>query len=41
MKSEFIAKVRKDFEASELPEYEWQTYLMGYLACLKRFGGAS
>uniref|UniRef100_A0AAU7B949 Uncharacterized protein n=1 Tax=Pseudomonas phage BL5 TaxID=3109218 RepID=A0AAU7B949_9VIRU len=40
MSPEFLAKVRKDFESSGLAEYEWDTFLKGYIACLKRFGGS-
>ena len=36
---EFLAKVRKDFENANLPECDFDVFLKGYVACLKRFGG--
>jgi len=39
LSDEFIAKVRKDFDNSGLESWQWDTFLKGYIACLKRFGG--
>lgn len=38
MTSEFLERVKKDYEKEAMP-VSWESYLAGYLACLKRFGG--
>lgn len=38
MTSEFIDRVKRDY-AAEKPTLSWESYLAGYMACLKRFGG--
>ena len=37
MTPEFIERVKLDY-AVEDPKMDWDSYLAGYLACLKRFG---
>lgn len=37
MSPEFIKKVKKDYDSSNV-ELQWESYLAGYIACLKRFG---
>ncbi len=37
MTHEFIKRVKRDYEA-EQSTVDWEGYLAGYLACLKRFG---
>lgn len=37
MTPEFIKRVRRDYD-TEKPTLDWDSYLAGYLACLKRFG---
>lgn len=37
MTPEFIERVQRDY-AAEKSELDWDSYLAGYLACLKRFG---
>lgn len=37
MTSAFMAKVQKDFE-TEKSNLDWNSYLAGYIASLKRFG---
>jgi hypothetical protein len=34
---EFIKRVKRDYEA-EKSNLDWDSYLVGYLACLRRFG---
>jgi hypothetical protein len=46
LSDEFLAKVRKDFadycQSKDIDEYfDFNTYLAGYIACLKRFGGSN
>ena len=38
MTSEFIERVKRDY-AAEKSALGWESYLAGYMACLKRFGG--
>jgi|TARA_R110000851_G_scaffold180244_2_gene327424 hypothetical protein len=38
MTDEFIKRVKRDYEA-EQSTLDWEGYLAGYIACLKRFGG--
>jgi hypothetical protein len=38
MTHEFIERVKRDYEA-EQSTLDWEGYLAGYIACLKRFGG--
>lgn len=38
MSPEFIKKVKQDYDSSNV-ELQWESYLAGYIACLKRFGG--
>lgn len=37
MTPELIERIKRDFE-NEPRHSDWDSYLMGYLACLKRFG---
>ena len=37
MTPEFIERVRRDFN-NEKSVHDWESYLAGYLAALKRFG---
>ena len=37
MTPEFIERVKRDYVV-EKPNLDWDSYLAGYLACLKRFG---
>lgn len=36
MTPEFIERVQRDYKA-EKSELDWDSYLAGYIACLKRF----
>jgi hypothetical protein len=38
MTPEFIERAMRDY-ASEKTELDWDSYLAGYIACLKRFAG--
>jgi hypothetical protein len=38
MTPKLIERIKRDFE-NEPRHSDWDSYLMGYLACLKRFGG--
>ena len=38
MTPEFIEKVKRDYYAQDVRP-DWTSYLAGYIACLKRFGG--
>ena len=38
MTAEFIERAKRDYVA-EQSELDWNSYLAGYIACLKRFGG--
>ena len=38
MTPEFIERVKRDY-AAEQSALDWDSYLAGYIACLKRFGG--
>ena len=38
MTEEFIERVERDYAAEE-SALDWDSYLAGYMACLKRFGG--
>ena len=38
MTPEFINRVKRDYE-TEQSTVDWDSYLAGYIACLKRFGG--
>lgn len=37
MTPELLERIKRDFE-NEPRHSDWDSYLMGYLACLKRFG---
>lgn len=42
MTEQFLDRVRKDyFEAGGSALYDWDSFLKGYLASLKRFGGSN
>lgn len=38
MTTEFIKRAKRDFD-SEKSNSDFNSYLAGYIACLKRFGG--
>jgi len=38
MTPEFIERVKQDHAAEKVAQ-DWKSYLAGYMACLKRFGG--
>ena len=38
MTPEFIERAKRDY-VSEDAALDWDSYLAGYIACLKRFGG--
>jgi hypothetical protein len=40
MTSEFIERVKRDYDKEEIKP-DWNSYLAGYIACLKRFGGVN
>lgn len=37
MTPEFLERVKRDYDEEKL-EMDWDSYLKGYIACLKRFG---
>jgi len=37
MTPEFVERVKRDYVAED-SKLDWDSYLAGYLACLKRFG---
>lgn len=37
MTPEFVERVKRDY-AAEQSALDWDSYLAGYMACLKRFG---
>jgi hypothetical protein len=39
MTPEFLERVKRDYD-EEKSEMDWDSCLKGYIACLKRFGGA-
>ncbi len=39
MTPEFIERVKRDYDR-EVNKPDWESYLAGYIACLKRFGNA-